>query len=196
MKSPVLIVLLLCCLTVTSNAQKRKIDSVLSGKIDSMYTEDQFWRKEFLKVQHKEHSDYSEDTINEKWQIADSVNELKAKLITKRYGYPGYDLVGPASDNFWAIIQHCDDDIPFQEHVLALMKQQLSRKNVSKVKYAYLIDRILVNKNQKQIYGTQLSRNDKTGKFTPFPLKYPKLVNKLRKQLGLESMEMYLKSFY
>ena len=135
------------------SAQSIKKDSALIKKIDTMFSEDQFWRKEYMKIDKHEKSDYNETTIEAKWKTSDSINEIKAKVIINLYGYPGYDRVGQTSDNFWAIVQHCDDDIPFQEHVLALMKTEIAKNNASKSNYAYLVDRVLVNKHQKQIYA-------------------------------------------
>ena len=177
------------------SAQAIKTDSALIKKIDTMFKEDQFWRKVYMKIDKHEKSDYNETTIEVKWKTSDSINEIKAKAIVNLYGYPGYDRVGQTSDNFWAIIQHCDDDIPFQEHILALMKKEIAKNNASKSNYAYLVDRVLVNKHQKQIYGTQVRFDTVTRKSAPFPLKYPKSVNKLRKEMGLESLEVYLKMF-
>ncbi len=183
---------------VTVQHQKQKQpghNQLLINEIDTMYKYDQFWRLEYIKILKKEKSVYDKKTLQKKWSNADSVNEVKAKAIIKKYGYPGYDLIGHTSDDFWAIIQHCDNDAPFQEHVLALMKIQIARKNASKEKYAYLTDRILTNKNQKQIYGTQLTRDSVTGKFIPFPLKDPKNIDKLRKKMGLEPLEEYVHDF-
>ena len=75
------------------------------------------------------------------------------------------------------------------------MKQQIAKNNASKAKYAYLTDRVLVNKAQKQIYGTELSRDNNTGKYSPFPLKDPRLIDKLRKELGLEPLAIYINNF-
>lgn len=192
-----LLILGLLCgyLVITPSAQVVKRNVALIKQIDSMFKTDQFWRIEFTKKYRKEKSAYSDEIIQKNWAEADRINELKAKSIIKKYGYPGYDLVGSSSDSFWAIVQHCDDDVPFQERVLALMKQQIAKNNASKEKYAYLTDRILVNKDQKQIYGTQLSRDSKTGKYSPFPLKDPKLVDKLRQEVGLEPLASYVKNF-
>jgi len=195
MKKILTIVVLLSGINISLYAQPVGHNTALVNKIKLMYKDDQFWRKEYAKVNNKEKSDYNEETIQEKWEEADSLNEIKAKAIIKRYGYPGYDLVGGSSDDFWAIIQHCDEDVAFQEKVLILMKKQVDKNNASKSNYAYLTDRILVNKNQKQIYGTQLQRDKKTGKFSPFPLKYPKMVDKLRKEMGLEPLDSYVKNF-
>jgi hypothetical protein len=167
----------------------------LAKKLDSMSKEDQRWRIEIMKIRNKEKSAYTEDEINEQWKQADSLNELKVKQIINQYGYPGYDMVGEkGSGDFWIIVQHCDDDVPFQEKVLRLMKKQIDLKNASKVNYAYLMDRVLVNKNQKQVYGTQCHLNEKTHKWGPFPLKDPSRVDILRKSMGIEPLADYLKS--
>lgn len=180
---------------LTASAQHIKRDSILIRQIDTMFKYDQLWRKEYAKVAQGKPSKYSDETINRKMTEADSINLIKAKGIIKKYGYPGFDRVGETSNNFWAIVQHCDDDIPFQEQVLTLMKVQIAHNNADKANYAYLTDRVLTNKHQKQIYGTQIHVDPKTHKATPMPLKYPKLVNKLRTQMGLGTEEEYLKSF-
>ena len=190
---PVVVIFVLASISIA--AQPIKKDSALIKKIDTMFKDDQFWRVEYMKISQKQKSDYDEKTIEKRWASSDSINELKAKAIVGKYGYPGYDRVGDISDNFWAIVQHCDDDIPFQEHVLALMKKEVAKNNASKEKYAYLVDRVLVNKHQKQIYGTQVRFDTVTRKSAPFPLKYPKSVNRLRKKMGLETLEDYLKNF-
>lgn len=177
------------------SAQAIKHDTVLIQKIDSMFKDDQFWRKENAKTGSKTPSTYDDETIQRNWARVDSVNKIKAKEIIKKYGYPGYGLVGEWSENFWAIVQHCDDDIPFQEQVLKLMKIEVIKNNASKENYAYLTDRVLVNKRQKQIYGTQIHIDPKTHKAAPFPLKYPKQINELRKKMGMGTEAEYLKSF-
>jgi len=159
-----------------------------------MFKDDQLWRKEYFKLQKKE-SQYDEETINRNWAVADSINEIKAKAIINKYGYPGFSLVGDRSNSFWAIVQHCDDDIAFQEKVLALMKIEVAKNNADKENYALLTDRILVNSHQKQIYGTQVRVDPKTHKATPLPLKYPKSVDALRKKMGMGTMKEYLKLF-
>lgn len=191
MKAIAIIIFICTCLNINLSAQIIQKDSDLIKKIDTMFNDDQFWRKESMKGK----SDYDQATIEKRMELSDSINELKAKAIINKYGYPGYNLVGDASRKFWAIIQHCDDDIPFQEQVLILMKKEIVKNNADKENYAYLVDRVLVNKHQKQIYGTQIHLNSTTHKSAPFPLKYPKSVNKLRKEMGLEPLEVYLKNF-
>jgi cell division protein FtsL len=189
--------ILFCCAIFTAklSAQTAKHDTLLIQKIDSMFKDDQFWRKEYTKVVKKQPSQYDQETIEKKWAEGDSINEVKAKAIISKYGYPGYSLAGEKSDTFFWIIQHCDDDIPFQEKVLSLLKIEITKNNASKRNYAYLTDRVLMNKKQKQIYGTQIYTDPKTHKSSPWKLKYPKQVNALRKKMGMETEEAYLKTF-
>jgi hypothetical protein len=195
MKTLAIIILTCSFFSIPASAQTAKHDTLLMKKIDSMFKEDQFWRKEYAKVAKKEPSQYDQETIERKWAEGDSINEAKAKAIINKYGYPGYNLVGGKSDTFFWIIQHCDDDIPFQEKVLRLLKIDNTKNNASRENYAYLTDRVLMNKKQKQIYGTQVHTDPKTHKSTPWPLKYPKQVNVLREKMGLGKEEVYLKSF-
>jgi uncharacterized protein DUF6624 len=195
MKAFFIITLLGGLLITESSAQSVKLDSVLIKKIDTMFKDDQFWRKEYMKVNKGGKSDYDAETIQERWAKSDSINELKAKAIINKHGFPGYSIAGKSSETFFWIIQHCDDDIPFQEHVLALMKKEIDKNNAGKENYAYLVDRVLVNKHEKQIYGTQIHIDTVTHKSAPFPLKYPEKVNELRKEMGLGTLEAYLKNF-
>jgi hypothetical protein len=195
MKTHLFLTFICGILTTGLFAQTSKLDSGLIKKIDSMFKEDQFWRIESMKINKKEHSDYSAETIQAKWAASDSLNEFKAKAIVTQYGYPGYDVAGAKSDSFFWIIQHCDDDVPFQEHILVLMKAQIAKNNANKTNFAYLTDRVLANNHQKQIYGTQVHVDPTTHKATPMPLQYPEKVNKLRKEMGMEPLEVYLKSF-
>jgi hypothetical protein len=169
-----------------------KIDSVLYKKIALMFREDQKWRVEYSKVNSGQKSDYTEKMISENWTKTDKLNLLTAKKIVEAYGFPGYKLVGASgSDMFWAIVQHCDNDLPFQEQVLLLMEAQVKQKNASPEKKALLQDRILVNNGKKQLYGTQIRYNKETNTAQPFPIEDPKNVDKRRKAVGLSTLKAY-----
>ncbi len=158
-----------------------------------MFREDQKWRIESVKLYNHQKSDYDRETINKNWAVADSTNEAEAKLILAKHGYPGYSLVGESgSSRFWAIVQHCDDDIVFQQKVLLLMKKEVDRKNASGENYAYLTDRVLVNLNKKQLYGTQGNNDPKTKKWSPLPISDPSRVEARRKALGMISLKQYI----
>lgn len=122
-----------------------------------------------------------------------AVNEQRLKDIFRQYGFPGYDLVGEqGSNHFWLMTQHCDKDPAFQEHVLSAMQAQLKRHNADPKNFAYLTDRVRINMNRKQLYGTQVTYNTDSCQAVPKLLEDSLNVNKRRKEIGLEPLESYL----
>lgn len=191
MKKAFIILLLLSGSVVTFG--QTKIDSVLYKRLSAMFKEDQRWRIESAKLYNHQKSDYDQETVDKNWATADSLNEAEAKRILNKYGFPGYSLVGESgSSKFWAIVQHCDDDVPFQQKVLLLMKKEVDRKNASGENYAYLTDRVLANLNQKQLYGTQGIRDPKTKKWAPLPIKHAAHVEARRKAMGMMPLKQYI----
>jgi len=90
----------------------------------------------------------------------------------------------------WLLVQHADDHVELQSLALARMEPYLKTNGVSKGDYAYLWDRVAVNTDKKQRYGTQPTWecND-AGQLTLQPLEDPENVNKRREDMGLGSVE-------
>lgn len=121
-----------------------------------------------------------------------SAHTLRLMQIFDEYGYPGFDLVGKeGSNNFWLMVQHSDHDTEFQSSVLEELKKEVERKNADGSNYGLLTDRVKINKGEKQIYGTQVTYNEK-GQAYPKPLFDSANVNKRRAEVGLEPIEQYL----
>ena len=173
-----------------------RIDTALQNKIADMFKADQKWRLESMKIQSGKRSDFDGATINRNMAAADSLNMIEAKMIIKKYGFPGYSLAGiPGSDNFWAIVQHCDNDLLFQEKALVLMARQVKKHNAAPDKFALLQDRVLVSQGHKQLYGTQIHIDLKTHEAKPFPIQDSLNVDNRRKTVGLSPLSDYLKLF-
>lgn len=173
-----------------------KIDAVLQKKIMTMFKADQKWRVEYAKIQSGKTAAYDEETISKNMEKIDRLNRVDAKAIIREYGYPGYTLVGiDGSDAFWAIVQHCDNDVAFQQRVLTLMSQAVIRHNATGEKLALLQDRVLTNQGHKQLYGTQVRLDLKTHHATPFPIQDSLNVDSRRKAIGLSPLRDYLRLF-
>lgn len=83
--------------------------------------------------------------------------ERLAEIIDER-GWPGYSLVGEeAEDAAWAIAQHSDQDVAFQEVALAHLAAAVAADDASPGNLAYLTDRVAVNLGEAQTYGTQIA---------------------------------------
>jgi hypothetical protein len=124
----------------------------------------------------------------------DSTNLVKIKALIEKYGWPGRSFVGNMGNyTVWLVIQHAD--LKTQEKYFPLMKTSVQQKESRAVDMAYLEDRILMRQNKRQIYGTQISINQKTGQQEIWPIEDEKNINVRRSQLGLEPMEEYAKHF-
>lgn len=116
------------------------------------------------------------ELINYMIYAIDAVHNYRIKEIVKNYGYPIQRMIGPKGmSDFWLLIQHQDYDLKLQEECL-------KNCDFSPENKAYLVDRVLVNKGQKQLYGTQLGQS----------IEDQKNVDKRRKSVGLEPLKQYL----
>jgi hypothetical protein len=124
-----------------------------------------------------------------------TTHESRLIEIFKENGFVGFDLVGKGgSSNFWVMVQHCDDNPEFQSEVLKKMKVEVDKGNASPRDYAYLVDRVKLNTELEQVYGTQVSYNFEICQAYVKNLADSSNVNERRKSVGLERLEEYLNS--
>lgn len=134
----------------------------------------------------------------EKWaNYKDSVfttHKIKVEKMFNKYGFLGFDKVGKdGSHNFWLIVQHCDKFPEFQEKVLKAMNNEVKKKNAIPDNYAFLYDRVKVNADEKQLFGTQVIYETATGRAIPKIGIVDSLnVDNSRKDYGLEPLKDYL----
>lgn len=170
-----------------------QIDTILANKIDSMAKIDQYWRGMLRRIENNESDSVSLEDARRKVLETDSLNYLNLKQIFSINGYLGYSEVGEkSSNNFWLLVQHFDNDPEFQEEVLSKMKIEVEKDNASKNNYAYLVDRVKVNSNQLQVYGTQMQLNKDSSSYEPKPLIEPEKVNERRSNVSLPPIEKYI----
>lgn len=126
-------------------------------------------------------------------------NYLHLKKIIKDNGYPSYAMVGEvATNNFNLMVLHCFFDVGFQRKILQLFEKesQKDKSLISNKKYlrdlAFLTDKVNINSNKQQIYGTQIERG-KDGYYQIKPTVEPTKLNQRRAKMQLEPIEEYLK---
>lgn len=126
-------------------------------------------------------------------RFVDEKNNKRMKEIIEDIGYPTITKVGKqASFNSWLVIQH-SPDLNFQIRCLDLMEKESFDVNPQNI--AYLKDRVLMLQEKPQIYGTQLKKNASTGKFELYSVADTLKIDALRKSIGLEPIDEYLKRF-
>ena len=194
MKSANLFAVILFLLTNFSFQSTAQSDESLIAELDSMVSLDQRFRAAYRNV-----TNFSTDSITTvqvvtAMEAIDSVHYYRLNEMFEEYGFLDYDLVGEkGSSHFWLLVQHQDKHPEFQEAVLAAMKEAVDQKNASELDYAYLLDRVLVNGGQLQVYGTQMSLNADSTSYIPKPVEDPEKLDKRRKKVGLPPISLYIK---
>lgn len=124
-----------------------------------------------------------------------ALDKKNLKVVTKiidSLGWLGKDKIGKeANEALFATIQHADN-LSIMEKYLSVMKEAAKNGNAEKRHLAYLIDRVEIYNNRKQIYGTQPSVNEQ-GKTYIENLIDPSDVDIRRKSMDLDPIENYIR---
>jgi hypothetical protein len=163
--------------------------------LDSMIIADQKWRVIARKVRNNELDPIPLNVLTANIKQADSLHFPIVKNLFEKFGFLGYDKVGKTgSHHFWTLVQHQDKHPKFQRKVLLQMKKEVLKNNASSLDYAYLVDRVRINKHRRQVYGTQIQLNEDANSYEPKPVVRPQKLNTRRKKVRLPSIEFYLKA--
>jgi hypothetical protein len=123
----------------------------------------------------------------------------RMKEIVDQHGWPGKSLVGEdGSHAAWLLVQHATQDPGFMDHCRGLMEGAVKHGEASPKDYAFLVDRVRLQRGKMQLYGTQFIR-DPQGRLILQPLKDPEEVDERRREMGLEPLAEYeaeLRRFY
>jgi hypothetical protein len=115
----------------------------------------------------------------------------RLKIIVENIGWPTKNLVGEAASSYaFLILQH--GDLPTQKKYFPLLEASAKRGEASLAHVALMQDRILVGEGKEQLYGTQFHAFNGS-KLRLYPVVDPKNVNKRRAQMGLGTLEEYIK---
>lgn len=184
-----ILLFLFCASFILKADENLKDKEVVKSLLKKMFIEDQE-----LNMRALEYSKSSQENIENALQKfgtkEQNINHCKIlKKIISIYDWPKLSEFGKeAAQHAWIIVQHADHNIKFQQECLERMEQLVVGNEIEKKYVAYLFDRVQVNQNKLQRYGTQIDY--KTG--LPKPLEEPVYVNERRTQMELESLEEYL----
>jgi len=175
-------------------ASKEPIDSLLKAELEILSVEDQTLR--FLLPDVTERFGRDSEGYDFFWRLIhrqDTICINRLTSILETYGWVGKNRVGDkANQAIWLIIQHAE--LATQEKYLPLLKASVEKGESPGWHLAFLEDRILMNSNKKQIYGTQATWDNEAKRNRIHPIKDVKNVNARRAKLGLETIEEYAKS--
>ena len=128
----------------------------------------------------------------QQWQDAvlplDQANTMRMQEIIAEHGWPGHVLVGvDGAHAAWLLVQHAPDK--FQEECLPLLENAVAEGDASRRDLAYLLDRVLMQRGEPQIYGTQYRTQNGVTKM--WPVQDPEGLDNRRAALGLGPQSEY-----
>ena len=167
----------------------------LTRELDSIYDADQNGRQQIMATENK----YGDDSKETKalWEAMgkqDDIDLVKIKAILDKYGWVGPDVVGGKGNAaLFLVIQHADSLT--RDKYLPMMRAAVKKGNAQPSQLALMEDRSALEHGKKQIYGSQIAKNEKTNKFYVRPIEDEANVDKRRASVGLGSLEDYAKEW-
>ncbi|WP_420596857.1 DUF6624 domain-containing protein [Deinococcus sp.] len=117
------------------------------------------------------------------------------KSVLREFGWPSANRADEQlAFNAWLLAQHADAAPSLQACALDLIGQQRTTQ-AEEQHFAYLTDRVRIAQGQPQLYGTQVTYDEVQRRASLMSLQDPEHVNERRAQIGLGSIEEYLKGF-
>jgi hypothetical protein len=179
---------------VLQNKEKAEanLNRPLVWQLDSIHTEDQQYRRQIESVEKKNGWESKEmkalwETIHKK----DSINLVKIRSILDTYGWLGADIIGEqGNQTLFLVIQHSDQLT--QEKYLPMMREAVKNGKATGSSLALLEDRVALGQGKKQLYGSQIGRDEKTQAYFVLPLEDPDNVDKRRAEVGLPPLSEYV----
>lgn len=122
--------------------------------------------------------------------LIDGSNQRLLRSVLQSQGWPSSAVWGAeVADAAFLIVQHADQDPSLQEQGLALLEPLVNSGEAPGDEFALLFDRIRVNANKPQRYGTQGRCQGKSWK--PLRLENAAGVDALRAAVGLSPLAEY-----
>lgn len=173
--------------TIKSMSQFFFMDNISEEKRNSfkplsqVYYNDQFYR---------DGKNYDYYRVNRKKQEAlDAENQKIVGKFLDSAGFPSLKDVGFfAKFGIASTLEHAP--VSFKEKYVPLMHKAIEEKNLMPSEYAIFVDKLLAQKKQMQIYGTQVMKGKSSNTLYPVNLA---TVTERRKEISmLETLDYYL----
>lgn len=138
---------------------------------------------------------WSDEPRTELWKAISEIDadntQWLVDLVT-RHGWPLQSEIGEeAATDAWLLAQHADRQPNSQRLFHCLMGEALAAGEASPRLFGYLEDRIRVNSDRPQVYGTQfIDHNDGNG-LMPQPIEDRDGLAERRAAVGMEPFEEY-----
>lgn len=167
----------------------------LAAVLDSIYQNDQVYRRKIRSTEENFGSNSEE--MKQLWKTIvekDSLNLILVENILDRFGWLGPDEVSRKGNQaLFLVIQHAD--LETQMKYLPMMRKAVKNNKANPDELALLEDRVALRQGKRQIYGSQIGRNNDTGEYYVLPLEDPDNVDKRRATMGMSPLSEYVKTW-
>jgi hypothetical protein len=198
MKQRILFTLLGILIFSTTFGQNSETSETGSNKdlvsiLDTIFKEDKQYRIQSQELEKKYGWESNEvQTLWKTIEIKDSIHLIKVEKILDEKGWLGPDIVGYYGNvTLFLVIQHADPQTRVK--YIPLLRDAVKKGNARPQDLALMEDRVLIEKREKQIYGSQLTMNSETNTMELAPMIDPDNADKRRSEVGLEPLAEYLK---
>jgi len=182
--------LFILCMNYSGFSQSKKELDSLKVTLETLFMKDQTFRKIYSDAEKVLGKD--SDAYEYFWEVVenqDKVLEQEVIQILDRYGWLGISQVGRLANTAqWAILQH--GSVASKKKYAPLLKKSVQQQESQPGHYARLIDRMLVNSDKPQKYGTQIDYNSAESPIF-FPVEAPEYINQRRKEIGLGDIQSF-----
>ncbi|MCA8832460.1 DUF6624 domain-containing protein [Hymenobacter pini] len=182
-------------LQATVAKREASYNKPLKQQLDSIYALDQGGRVKYDAIA-KQYGEKSEQ-MRALWQEIETNDQRNLKTIRQlldTHGWPTKAEVGSmGTQTVFLVIQH--SDLPTLEKYLPMAKKAADRGDLAQSAYALMQDRLLMWQGKPQIYGSQLTTDQKTGKMVFHPIADEAHVDERRAAIGMEPLASYAKRF-
>ena len=176
---------------IKSNHQKGELNPnmTLTEELENIYSDDQKSRKmlDTIPPESKEREAVYKIMIEK-----DHYNLQKVKTILDTYGWLSEDTLGVHGNSaLFLVIQHAD--LKTQEKYFPMMSEAVRTGKIKRSSFALLQDRMNLRQGKKQIYGSQIDRDEEAKIYFVSALEDPDNVDKRRAEVGLQPLKDYVK---
>ncbi|MCH2085214.1 MAG: hypothetical protein MK226_22710 [Saprospiraceae bacterium] len=170
---------------------EKRLDS-LRAELENIFTKDQTFRRIYVQAEEVLGKDSYE--IEYFWEVVEAQDKILEKQVAgiiDRYGWLGISQVGRrANTALWAVLQH--GTLASKKKYAPLLKESVLNSESQPQHYARLIDRMLINNGEPQLYGTQIDYEPAENPIF-FSIKEPEFINQRRAEIGLPDIQQFAK---
>ena len=193
MKKQFLVLLITIFTTFEISAQLLNVKlPQVAKQVDLMIEHDKSIAKKHIELMNQGNKSALPEmkSLIDEWKTVEEADKVSLKTIFTVFGFLGFSEVGEeSSHNFMQMVQLFDNDSTFQKQVLVEMKKHIDKSNANPIEFANMTDRVNLNQEKFQVYGTQLKLIEKGTTFEPKPVIDPQNLNKRRAEVGLGTIE-------